>query len=186
MKKYLVVSILLVSSFSWALNFELGVSYARKKNSFDRDNYFDTESATGSMSMYFSEMLGLEMSYTEAKATRYEKIPNGNESEIFQKTQVLGADLILVLAPRKSMFQPYVKGGAAQLQRSQVTHNITLNKVDKLDIETSVVPSYGAGLKIKLTEGLSMRLSYDVWRTPVGGGVITDDSKLRAGLSWML
>ncbi len=82
--------------------------------------------------------------------------------------------------------QPYIKGGAAQLKRSQVTYERAINKAEPLDIETAVVPSYGAGVKFSVVDGLSLRLSYDVWRTPVGGGVVTDDNQLRAGLSWML
>jgi hypothetical protein len=187
MKKYfLILSTCLFSSSVWAMNYEVGVSFAKKKNSFDKDNYYDTESTTGSVSMYFSEIIALELSYTEAKSNRFEKPPGGVTIQTYQKTEVLGADLIFVLADRKSMFQPYVKGGAAQLKRSQTTYTSPGNVAVPLDIETAVVPSYGAGLKILLTQGLSIRISYDVWRTPVGGGVITDDSQLRAGLSWML
>lgn len=177
---------MLISTSAWALNYELGISYARKKNSFDKDNYYDTESTTASLSLYFSEIVALEMSYTDAKANRYEKPPGGTATQIYQKTEVLGADLIFVLTPRKSMIQPYIKGGAAQLTRRQVSYTEPLNVPVPLDIETSVVPSYGAGIKFKMTESLSLRVSYDVWRTPVGGGVVTDDNQLRAGLSWML
>ena len=177
---------LLFSTSAWALNYELGISYAKKKNSFDKDNYFETESTTGSLSLYFSEMIALEMSYTDAKANRYEKPPGGNSIQTYQKTEVMGADLIFVLAPRKYFIQPYIKGGAAQLKRSQVTYTSPGNQREALDIETAVVPSYGAGIKFSIIDGLSLRISYDVWRTPVGGGVVTDDNQLRAGLSWML
>lgn len=184
--KCLFLFILLFSTSAWALNYELGVSYAKKRNSFDKQNYFETESTTGSMSLYFSEMVALEMSYTEGKANRFEKPPTGNSIQTYQKTTVVGADLILVLAPRKFFMQPYIKGGAAQLKRSQIVYERAINRVEALDIETAVVPSYGAGIKFSVVDGLSLRISYDVWRTPVGGGVVTDDSQLRAGLSWML
>jgi hypothetical protein len=183
--KTCLIFLLLVSTSAWAMNYEIGVSYARKKNSFDRDNYFDTESTTGSLSLFFSEMIALEMSYTDAKANRYEKPPGGNFLQTYQKTEVLGADLIFVFTPRKSLIQPYIKGGAAQLKRRQVSYDNT-NVPVPLDIETAIVPSYGAGVKFSLIDGLSLRISYDVWRTPVGGGVITDDNQLRVGLSWML
>lgn len=184
--KNCLILLFLYSSTSWALNYELGVSYARKKNSFDKENYFETESTTGSLSLYFSEVIALEMSYTDAKANRYEKPAGGNSIQTYQKTEVVGADLIFVLASRKAFMQPYIKGGAAQLKRSQVTYERAINKAEPLDIETAVVPSYGAGVKFSVVDGLSLRLSYDVWRTPVGGGVVTDDNQLRAGLSWML
>ncbi len=185
MKRCLVLLVLFCSSLSWALNYELGMSYARKKNSFDKDNYFDTESTTASFSFYFSEIIALELSYTDAVANRYEKPPGGNLIQTYQKTEILGADLIFVLAPKTSFIQPFVKGGIAQLKRKQITYDSSLNTPVPLDIETAVVPSYGAGIKFRVTDSLSLRVSYDVWRTPVGGGVITDDNQLRAGLSWM-
>lgn len=184
MKKTLFL--ILFSQMAFAMNYELSVSYARKKNSFDSDNYLETESTTGSISLYFTEKLALELSYTDAKATRNELPPGGTATEIFQKTEVMGADLILILMDRKSWIQPYVKGGAAQLKRKQVTYSALTNNSASLPIETSVVPSYGAGLKFILTQSLSLRLSYDAWRTPIGGGESTDDSQIRAGISWML
>lgn len=184
MKKLLFL--LLFSQVTWAMNYELGISYARKKNSFDRDNYFETESSTASVSLYFTEQIALELSYTDAKATRNEKPPGGTATETFQKTEVMGADLIYILADRKFWIQPYVKAGAAQLKRSQTTYLEATNDTKRLPIETAIIPSYGAGLKFSLTQTLSLRLSYDVWRTPVGGGTVTDDSQIRAGISWML
>ena len=183
---FLLFSQVVMSSVAMAMNYELSVSYARKKNSFDQDNYLETESATGSVSLYFTEKVALELSYTDAKATRNEKPPAGTASEVFQKTEVLGADLILILMDRKSWIQPYIKGGAAQLKRTQTTYLESSNTTIRLPIETAVVPSYGAGLKFILTQTLSLRLSYDAWRTPVGGGSSTDDTQIRAGISWML
>jgi outer membrane autotransporter protein len=181
-----LLATLFLSLSAHALNYELGVSFAKKKNSFDKENYFETESTTGSVSIYFSEQLALEMSYTDAKALRREKVSGQNAKEIYQRTQVLGADLIYVMADRKSWVQPYIKGGAAQLQRSQTTNDLVINDPESLDIETTVVPSYGLGVKFAITKELSLRLSYDVWRTPVGGGDTSDDSQIRVGMSWML
>lgn len=182
----LFLSLLLFSLSSHALNYELGVSFAKKKNSFDKENYFETESTTASVSFYFSEQLALETSYTDAKALRREKIVGENAKEIYQRTEVIGADLIYVMADRKSWVQPYIKAGAAQLERSQTTNDLVINDPKSLDIETTVVPSYGVGVKFILIKDLSLRVSYDVWRTPVGGGDSSDDSQIRAGVSWML
>lgn len=181
-----LILLLLCSSISHAFNYELGVSFAKKKNSFDKDNYFETESSTASVSVYFTEQVALEMSYTDAKAIRYEKPAGGNTTETYQKTEVLGADLILVLADRKSWLQPYIKGGAAQLKRSQTVNVLEINDPKSLDIETAIIPSYGVGVKIGVTKSLSFRISYDVWQTPVGGGTTSDDSQIRAGVSWTL
>lgn len=186
MKRSIFFLSLLISRVAFALNYEMSVSYAMRKNSFDRDNYFETESTTASFSTYFSEMIALELSYTQAEANRFEKPPGGSKMQVYQRTEVIGADLIFVLGSRKSAIQPYVKGGVAQLNRRQVTYNVDSNTKVPLDMGTDVVPSYGAGIKISITQTLSFRLSYDAWRTPVGGGVVTDDNQIRAGLSWML
>jgi opacity protein-like surface antigen len=186
MKSLFFSSILFLSVPSWALNYEFGLSFANKKNSFDKDNYFETESSTASASIYFSEQIALELSYTDAKAKRNEKPAGGNTTETFQRTEVIGADLIYVLVDRKSWIQPYIKGGMAQLKRSQTVFVVESNDLEELDIETAVIPSYGAGIKINITKSLSVRISYDVWQTPVGGGTTSNDSQMRAGLSWML
>ncbi|MFN8846944.1 MAG: outer membrane beta-barrel protein [Bdellovibrionales bacterium] len=182
----LIFLLLYASLSAHALNYELGISFAKKKNSFDKENYFETESTTGSVSIYFSEQIALETSYTDAKALRREKVQGQNAKEIYQRTKVIGADLIYVLVDRKSWIQPYVKAGAAQLERSQTSSDLVINDVYSLDIETTTVPSYGVGIKFGLTKDLSVRVSYDVWKTPVGGGDTSDDSQIRAGLSWML
>ena len=186
MKLLLLTLIFLSSSPAWALNYEFGLSFANKKNSFDKDNFFETESSTASASIYFSEQIALELSYTDAKAKRNEKPEGGNTTETFQRTEVIGADLIYVLVDRKSWIQPYVKGGMAQLKRSQTVFVVESNDLEELDIETAIIPSYGAGIKINITKSLSVRVSYDVWQTPVGGGTTSNDSQMRAGLSWML
>jgi len=186
MKSLLLPLCLLFSLPSWALNYEFGLSFANKKNSFDKNNYFETESSTASASVYFSEQIALELSYTDAKAKRNEKPVGGNTTVTFQRTEVIGADLIYVLVDRKSAIQPYIKGGMAQLKRSQTQDVLENSNPMSLDIETAIIPSYGAGIKINITKSLSIRVSYDVWQTPVGGGTTSNDSQVRAGLSWML
>ena len=169
-----------------ALYTELGLSYSRKTTTFDENNSFDTESLTGSVSIYFLERLALELSYTDALGLRKEKAGvNDPKRATTQKSQVMGSDLILMFADRKSLFQPYIKGGIAQINRYQEIkiegQDTTVNEP-----ESATVPSYGAGLKIQLTETFGLKFSYDVWKTPIGGGMETDDSSIRAGVTWFL
>lgn len=169
-----------------ALFTEMGLSYGRKTTTFDKDNSFDSESITGSLSLYFLERLALELSYTDATGLREEKASsNDARRTTTQKSQILGADLILVFAEKKAFFQPYIKGGGARISRYQ---QIKIEGQDTFTIEpeTVTVPSYGAGLKILLTESLGIKLSYDVWKTPIGEGLQTDDSSIRAGITWTL
>ncbi|MEN0058876.1 MAG: outer membrane beta-barrel protein [Bdellovibrio sp.] len=169
-----------------ALYTEVGVSYGRKTTTFDENNSFDSESLTGSLSLYFLERMALELSYTEALGLRKEKASSTDpQRTTTQRSKIMGADLILTFADKKSLLQPYIKGGGAQISRYQ---EIKIEGQDTytLEPETATVPSYGAGLKIQLTETFGIKLSYDVWKTPIGGGLQTDDSSIRAGVTWIL
>ncbi|MGZ3768357.1 MAG: outer membrane beta-barrel protein [Bdellovibrio sp.] len=183
----LLMSALIFLSFpAHALYTELGLSYGRKTTTFDPNNSFDSESVTGSLSLYFLERLALELSYTEAKGLREEKASLSDPRRTtLQKSQIVGADLILTFADRKSLLQPYIKGGGAQISRYQEVR-IEGQDTYTLAPETATVPSYGAGLKIQITETFGIKLSYDVWKTPIGGGLQTDDSSVRAGITWVL
>lgn len=190
MKK--IFSFALMSAFiftpltSMALHTEVGLSYSRKTTTFDENNSFDTESITGSLSLYFLERMALELSYTDGLGLRKEKASASDQKRTTtQKSQVMGADLILTFADRKSLLQPYIKGGGAQISRYQ---EVKIEGQDTFTIEpeTATVPSYGAGLKIQLTDTFGLKFSYDVWKTPIGGGLQTDDNSIRAGITWVL
>lgn len=181
-----LIGLCFVSAPAQAIYTELGLSYSRKTTTFDKDNSFDTESLTGSFSFYFLERLALELSYTDGVGVQKEKasVTDARRSTT-QKSQVLGADLIFVFAEKTALFQPYIKGGGAQMKRSK---SVMIEGQDtyNIDPETATVPSYGAGLKIQLTEAFGVKFSYDVWKTPVEGGQQTDDSAIRAGVTWIL
>ena len=182
----LILLALLLSQRSLALVTEVGLTYGRKTTSFDANNYFDSESVSGSLSFYFFERLALEASYTESKAIRQEKASSTDPKRVVVQTnRVMGADLILVFADRKSFFQPYIKGGTASLTRKQEVQ-VEGFATQTLEPESAIIPSYGAGIKLSLSSDFSIRFSYDVWQTPIGGGLKTDDSSLRAGLTWLL
>ncbi|MNJ92565.1 hypothetical protein D3C87_102380 [compost metagenome] len=171
---------------SLAMYTELGVSYGNRKTTFDANNFLEAESLTGSISLFFLERLALELSYTDAQSKREEKAsPSDPKRLTLQKSQIYGADLILMFADRKSLLQPYIKGGLAQINRRQ---EVKIEGEDTFILapESAAVPSYGLGLKIALTEGLNVKLSYDIWRTPVGDGTTTNDANLRAGITWAL
>lgn len=190
MKKYIAAFIfagsLIASTTASAMYTELGLSYGRKTTTFDEQNSFDSESITGSLSLYFLERLALELSFTDATGIRYEKASPADAKRVTtQKSQVIGADLILVFADKKALFQPYIKAGGAQISRYQQV-KIEGQNTFTIEPENATVPSYGAGLKIQVTEALGIKLSYDVWKTPIGGGAQTDDSSMRAGITWAL
>jgi opacity protein-like surface antigen len=175
---------LILSPQAFALTTEVGVSYAQKKTTFNQDNYITTEAITGSLSLYFYERIAAEFSYTEATGLREEMVM-GNKQVTYQKTGILGADLILILLDRTSVIQPYIKGGVARITRKQEIKVANLDPI-KIEPEPALVPSYGAGVKIAITPTFGIKLSYDVWKTPVGDGTTTDDSQIRAGVTFTL
>ncbi|MGZ3796625.1 MAG: outer membrane beta-barrel protein, partial [Pseudobdellovibrionaceae bacterium] len=164
---------------------EMGLSYGRKKTTFDANNNYDSESTTGSISFYFDEKLALELSYTEATGIQNQQAsPVDTPRTIYQKTQIVGADLIVVFADKKALFQPYVKGGAAQISRRQEIKDGNF-PTQILAPDLAIAPSYGLGLKIALTETFGLKASYSIWQTPIGGGAKTNDDAVSAGVTWI-
>lgn len=181
-----VILSLLYAFTAHAVYTELGGSYGYKTQTYDQNNNNKTETSTVSASLYFWEKIALELSYTEAlsivQAKAYSSDP---QRTIQQKSTVIGSDLIFGFSERKSLFQPYIKGGVAQITRSQIT------KIEGQDSysntpETGVAPSYGVGLKISLTDAIGLKFSYDSWKTPINSDVSTDDSAFKVGFTWIL
>ncbi|MEK2687502.1 outer membrane beta-barrel protein [Bdellovibrio sp. GT3] len=180
-------TLLLLFSFSaQAINIELGAQYGYKTQSYDSNNYNQMESITGSLSFYLWERIALELSYTDAKSVVVSKAFTADPKRTtIQNSQILGSDLILILADKKALFQPYIKGGLAQINRKQ-TIKIENQDTYENEPESAIAPSYGVGLKVALTQSMSLKFSYDIWQTPIGGDSKTNDSAIRAGLTWML
>ncbi|WP_413585210.1 outer membrane beta-barrel protein [Bdellovibrio sp. HCB274] len=188
MNRFLFV---LISTFMFALsaqaiNIELGAQYGHKTQTYDTNNYNEMESITGSMSFYLWERIALELSYTDAQSVVVSKAYTTDPKRTtVQRSQILGADLILILADKKALFQPYIKGGVAQINRKQT---IKIENQDTYENapENAIAPSYGVGLKVQITQSMGLKFSYDAWETPIGGGSKTNDSAIRAGITWML
>lgn len=189
MKRALVLlcfALSFAASTAHAIFTEVGASYSRKRTTFDASNYVDQESYTGSVSLYFRESIALELSYTQALGVREELTPVSHQT-IVQTTKVYGADLIYVFAGRKEFFQPYIKGGVANVERRQEVKNYNLNdRVDSIEPEVAIIPSYGVGFKLQFTDAFGVKVSYDGWKTPIGGGAFSNDDAVRAGVSWFL
>lgn len=193
MTRILISTVLLFFSLNaHALLTELSVSYAQKKTYFNTDNYTNMDSSTGSISFYFMEKLAIELSYTDASILREETIYNGSgfqQQTSLQKVIVYGSDFIFMLTDKKSMIQPYLKAGVSQIKKTLTTKNADVF-VYETDPINSTSPSYGAGLKISITDAFGIKLSYDAWRTESkdsnGNKSTIEDSSIRAGLTWLL
>ncbi len=186
-KLFLLLLLSLTATTSFALNTELGINYNYKKSAFDSDNNTEQQSTTGSLSLYFWEQVAFEISYTNGLYVKKERQPafvNSFLRTTTQFTDVYGADLIFVLADRKAIFQPFIKGGGAYVRVKQVV--VDTNNGNPWDITYSgLSPSYGIGFKFFLTEGFAFRVSYDAIETPVNNDTKVTDITGRAGVSWM-
>lgn len=188
----LFLSFIFLSLQSEAIVTELAVSYAQKRTYFNADNFNNMESTTGSVSFYFMEKLAIELSYTMASILREETIYNGTgfqQQTTLQKVKVYGSDFIFILADKKSIIQPYLKVGISQIEKTMSTKNSDVFIYDT-DPINSVSPSYGAGIKIPLTDTFGLKLSYDAWRTETKDSAnnksTIEDNSIRAGLTWVL
>lgn len=184
MKKFVFFALLLVQISVHAIQTEIGLSYGFSKKNFNATNYYQSESKSASLAFYLFDKINLEFSYTESF---YENQENDLTSArvIQQTSNVAGADLIFVLTDQRSAFQPYLKGGGAYIQKKAIIKYQNANAYE-IPTKDGVAPSYGVGLKYKLTERFSIRAGYDIWATPLDDGTKTDDTAFKAGLSWFL
>lgn len=175
---------LLFSLPSQALLTEIGINYSYQKKSFSPTNYYQSDSKSATVSLYFLERFALELSYTEGFYESQEST-SSSTNVIQQSTKATGADLIFVLTEQGAKFQPYVKAGTAYITKKK---QIRYVNVDTIDIPTKdgFAPSYGAGIKFKLSERFSFKLGYDVLRTTMDDGSVADDSNFKAGISMYL
>lgn len=180
----LAVLSFLVAIKSQALVTEVGLSYGYSKKTFNASNFYQTDSKSASVSFYFFEKWALETSYTDSFYESQESDSNSTRT-VQQSSQVSNGSIIYMMLDKKNMVQPYLKGGVAYITKKQVIKYLNASAIET---PTSVgwAPSYGGGLKFVLSERFSIKLSYDVWQTPLSDNTSSDDTSFRAGLSWYL
>lgn len=169
---------------SYALVTEVGLSYGYSKKTFNATNYYQTDSKSGSLSFYFLEKWALELSYTESFYESQESDTNSTRT-VQQSSKISDTSLIYMMLDKRSFVQPYIKGGAAYIKKEQTVKYVNASAIE-VPPSAGWAPSYGAGLKFAITERLSIKLSYDVWQTPLSDGTNSDDTAFKAGLSWYL
>lgn len=182
-------ALLLTAQNAHALFTELSLSYNYKKTNFDEQNMTESQGTTTSISFYIWERVALEVAYTNSLFVKKESEVStpGSTSirRVTQKSDIYETNLQYLLTPdRKATFQPYIKGGAAYISKRQEV------QVDgdfpwEQRPTPGWGPSLGIGAKIFMTDALSLRLSYDLVRTPIDGTTTADDISGRAGISWM-
>lgn len=165
-----------------AIYTEFGLSQSYKKTAFSETNFVESEMLSGSVSFYLWEKVALEVSYTQGLAVRKESESTSQTLTITQHSTVYGSDLILGFAERSATFQPYIKGGVAFIEKKQVYQDSGTPAYETTP-EPGYVPSYGGGLKIKLTANFGINTGIDIWKDDATN---TNDISTRTGVTWML
>ncbi len=178
------VLVLAYSSSSKALMTELGLSYSFQKKTFNTSNYYQSDSKSASLSLYFVEKFALELSYTDGFYEGQESDSTSTRT-IQQSTRMADSSIIYMILDKKSIIQPYVKVGVAYISKKQEIRYLNASVIS-IPESSGWAPSYGGGLKFVLSEKFSIRVGYDVWQTPLSDGSKSDDSALKAGLTWFL
>lgn len=167
MKNVLLLIVALVvflpSTKSFAGFFEFSVTNNFRSSRIDENNFSKTNSLTGSVSYYFMEMSALEISYTEG-VTEQKIKPTGDDSTVYTfEFRHYGADLVFSLASRKSIFQPYIKAGTANVKKNFYSKVGSLPRTKASDLKAQWLPSVGIGFKFKLTKNLALKAGIDAW-----------------------
>jgi outer membrane protein W len=184
MKNIYFILLILLNFKSFALMTEIGANYSYSKKTFNATNYYQSDSKGLSVSLYFLEKFALEMSYADQFYESQESDSSSTRT-VQQSTKIYGTDLIYVLTDQRSAFQPYLKGGAAYIAKKKQVKYVNADVID-IPTKDGIAPSYGVGLKYKITDKLSFKVGYDIWKTPLDDGSTTDDASFKFGLSWYL
>lgn len=179
-----VFIMLLFSVGAQALVTEVGLTYSYQKKTFNATNNYQSESKGASLSFYIFEKFALEFSYTNSFYESQESDVNSTRT-VQQSSQIIDSSLVYMMMDKKSMLQPYLKGGAANIKKNQTVKYLNASAIE-IPESSGWAPSYGAGLKIMLSERFSVKLAYEVWQTPLSDGTNSDDNSFKAGLSWYL
>lgn len=177
--------------------FELGISgnyrkvYLSDDNSSDRA-YDENSAYVASAAYYFREMTALEISYSQGKNKRFIPSPTIT-STTTHRYDMLGADLIFTFGKRGDLFIPYVKAGVAYFDRKSIEYvyvdNLTGTVLPSspVEMDSTVVPSAGLGVQIRMTQRLAFKAGIDIWTSgPINKNVDDFDWAARLGVSWFL
>ncbi len=181
MIKYVLAVILFLSLShdAYAGYFEVSASGSYRKTTYDKDNYSVYRSGTGSIAYYFWELSALEVSYTKA---RQDEVKTDYEARSF--VTFYGADLIFTLASRQSLFQPYIKVGAAY-QDKKTSYKQLNQAVIELTPVQGWAPSGGVGFKFIIGKNVAIKAGIDAWSSPISQDDVTYDYAARLGLSFI-
>lgn len=179
----------LYASTATAGVWEVGLSGSYRRQNIDVSAVDEAQSLTGSLSYYLDEASALELSYTDGKSRR--SISGDTDSHrTTVNYRAVGLDFIYTVGKRESQVRPYLKVGAQYILQKQIVDQYVFNGVAEPartnDDNDSLVPSAGAGVRIGLTEALSLKAGIDAWSSrPLDQKPFDIDYAARLGLGWM-
>lgn len=166
----------------------MSYTYNQRDSFINDDNFNKSRSHTTSFAWYFMEMSAIELSYTNGDAEISGKAESDlSATKFIVKMEMYEVNLIFTLFGKESIFQPYVKGGAAWVDKRIFRDDaLGLTKISPDRNKKDPVPSFGVGARIVLTNHIRLRGSYDRWRSGKDNtGNETWDSALRVGVSYI-
>jgi len=185
MRSLIFFTLVLFSLVAQAGIMELSASYGVRTSKIDADNYTRSESWSSSLAWYFWEKSALEVSYSQGRSVQSLKAVGTSTLIYTMDSEVYGADLVITLAGKDSFIQPFIRGGVAHLKKKIYRTDTATGAVDLFGAPVDgVVPTYGAGLNIRLTTTFSLKFSYDRIRSGVSNDSNIWDEAAKAGLSW--
>ena len=190
-RKILILFSFLVFGASMRANagfFEVSASGSYRKSNIDVAAYDESQSVTGSIAYYLNEASAIELSYTDGRNKRVlsENQPNGQTTNLYYTTA--GLDFVYTFGGKESAIRPYFKAGGVYIISKKLVYQFrysdTLWTAETREDATGLVPSAGAGIRIALTNSLSLKIGVDGWCSrPLSNPPVTVDWFGRAGLS---
>lgn len=184
-----LITTLIISCISLGLQagvFELSAQTSLKETNINSEHSSEAKSVSGSIAYYFwqsgalefTHMTGYNFTKGAVSGSSYEQVLNYNYS---------GIDFIYNLGTRESTFNPYIKAGLAEINKELEYKDIGTNSITTQTSKGKNL-TYGAGFKFKLSQTISFRVSYDVWKGPIDDSDqdAQTDSSFKVGLSWLL
>ncbi len=169
--------------------FEVGVTGSYRKSTVDDYNWEDRKEIGASVSYYFWAQSAIELSYTARLSTKSigTATPSVQRTEIQTEELYYGADLVLSLTDMKSSIRPYIKGGALYIHKKEQYQQVqpTTDPANYAPFQDGWAPSVGAGIKIGLTETMSIKVGLETWNMTLYNGQKQYDYAGRAGLTWL-
>ncbi len=189
MRKLILFFVILVSPLAGQAGiFEFGLSGSYRQSTVDEYNRYDVKEIGASLSYYFWAQSAIELSYTTRLTVKtVGSLAVHTEEQI--EEGFYGADFILSLADAKAPIRPYLKVGAVFIHKKDfyqiLDNNGQVSSPTYVPFNDGWAPSAGAGIKIGLTETMSLKLGAETWNMTLANGQKSYDYSGRIGLSWL-